>query len=160
MAEELNKTEQGKQDRAAEKAARAAATQGRRDSAAAAQDRSEERKGSNADVGSADREASFSAREANAGLTLSGNNTTAGRGQSGPTFSDREAAAGLKNTTSGRGPRNATNPDFPPVGSSNGNEVFESSSINAGGGGGGILEILVCNDETGISELINIFYKP
>ena len=79
MADKPNKTEQGKQDRVAEKAARAKATQGRRDSADAAQSRSEQRKGRNVDEGSAGRVAGFSAREANAGLTLAGNDTTAGR---------------------------------------------------------------------------------
>jgi hypothetical protein len=79
MADKPNKTEQGKQDRVAEKAARAKATQGRRDSADAAQSRSEQRKGRNVDEGSAGRVAGFSDREANAGLTLAGNDTTAGR---------------------------------------------------------------------------------
>lgn len=79
MADEPNKTEQGRQERVAEKAARAKATQGRRDSADAAQSRSEQSKGRNVDEGSAGRVAGFSAREANAGLTLAGNDTTAGR---------------------------------------------------------------------------------
>jgi len=79
MAEKPNKTEQGKQERLAEKAARAKATQGRRDSAAAAQSRSEQRQGRNVDAGAAGRMASFAQREANAGLTLAGNDTTAGR---------------------------------------------------------------------------------
>ena len=79
MADKPNKTEQGRQERVAEKAARAKATQGRRDSADAAQSRSEQRKGKNVDEGSAGRAAGFSAREANAGLTLAGNDTTAGR---------------------------------------------------------------------------------
>ena len=79
MADKPNKTEQGRQERVAEKAARAKATQGRRDSADAAQSRSEQRKGRNVDEGSAGRVAGFSAREANAGLTLAGNDTTAGR---------------------------------------------------------------------------------
>tara|TARA_R110002073_G_scaffold58625_2_gene148347 strand:- start:321 stop:1010 length:690 start_codon:yes stop_codon:yes gene_type:complete len=79
MADEPNKTEQGRQERVAEKAARAKATQGRRDSADAAQSRSEQRKGRNVDEGSAGRVAGFSAREANAGLTPAGNDTTAGR---------------------------------------------------------------------------------
>ena len=79
MAKKPNKTEQGRQERSAEKAARAKATQGRRDSAAAAQSRSEQREGRNVDEGSAGRVAGFSAREANAGLTLAGNDTTAGR---------------------------------------------------------------------------------
>ena len=103
MAKKPNKTEQGRQKRAAEKAARAAATQGRRDSAAAAQKRSEQRKGRNVDEGSESRDASFAAREANAGLTLAGNKTmSSGRGGSGLSFADREAANGLTNTTSGR----------------------------------------------------------
>lgn len=50
--------------------------------------------------------ADFSAREAAAGLNLSGNNTTSGRGEIGPTFSQREANAGLtlagNDTTAGR----------------------------------------------------------
>ena len=79
MADKPNKTEQGKQERVAEKAARAKATQGRRDSAAAAQSRSEQRQGRNVDAGAAGRMASFAQREANAGLTLAGNDTTAGR---------------------------------------------------------------------------------
>ena len=79
MADKPNKTEQVKQDRVAEKAAQAKATQGRRDSADAAQSRSEQRKGRNVDEGSAGRVAGFLAREANAGLTLAGNDTTAGR---------------------------------------------------------------------------------
>jgi len=79
----------------------------------------------------------MSQREAAAGLYLAGNDTiSAGRGGVGPTFSDREAAAGLKNTTSGRVAINATNPDFPPVGTTSGNEEFVSVSNNAGGGGG------------------------
>jgi len=82
--------------------------------------------------------ARMSQREAAAGLYLAGNDTiSAGRGGVGPTFSDREAAAGLKNTTSGRVAINATNPDFPPVGTTSGNEEFVSVSNNAGGGGGG-----------------------
>ena len=79
MADKPNKTEQVKQDRVAEKAAQAKATKGRRDSADAAQSRSEQRKGRNVDEGSAGRVAGFLAREANAGLTLAGNDTTAGR---------------------------------------------------------------------------------
>jgi len=79
MADKPNKTERGRQERVAEKAARAKATQGRRDSADAAQSRSEQRKGRNVNEGSAGRIAGFSAREANAGLTLAGNSTTAGR---------------------------------------------------------------------------------
>ena len=79
MADKPNKTEQVKQDRVAEKAAQAKATQGRRDSADAAQSRSEQRKGRNVDEVSAGRVAGFLAREANAGLTLAGNDTTAGR---------------------------------------------------------------------------------
>jgi len=138
MAEKPNKTEQGRQKRAAEKAARAAATQGRRDSAAAAQSRSEQRKGRNVDEGSASRDASFAAREANAGLTLAGNKTTSsGRGGSGPSFADREAANGLTNTTSGRVASKATNPDFPPVGTPVGNDEFVSTNNVGGGGGGG-----------------------
>ena len=138
MAEKPNKTEQGRQKRAAEKAARAAATQGRRDSAAAAQGRSEQRKGRNADEGSANRDASFAAREANAGLTLDGNKTTSsGRGGSGPSFADREAANGLTNTTSGRVASKATNPDFPPVGTPAGNDEFTATNNVGGGGGGG-----------------------
>ena len=138
MAEKPNKTEQGRQKRAAEKAARAAATQGRRDSAAAAQKRSEQRKGRNVDEGSESRDASFAAREANAGLTLAGNKTmSSGRGGSGPSFSDREAANGLTNTISGRVSLKATNPDFPPVGTPLGNDEFVATSNVSGGGGGG-----------------------
>lgn len=139
MAKKPNKTEQGRQKRAAEKAARAAATQGRRDSAAAAQKRSEQRKGRNVDEGSESRDASFAAREANAGLYLAGNDTiSAGRGGPGPSFADREAAAGLKNTMSGRVAINATNPDLPPVGTPLGNDEFvTANNISSGGGGGG-----------------------
>ena len=138
MAKKPNKTEQGRQKRAAEKAARAAATQGRRDSAAAAQSRSEQREGRNVDEGSASRDASFAAREANAGLTLAGNKTTSsGRGGSGPSFADREAANGLTNTTSGRVASKATNPDFPPVGTPLGNDEFTATNNVGGGGGGG-----------------------
>ena len=139
MAEKPNKTEQGRQKRAAEKSARAAATQGRRDSAAAAQGRSEQRKGRNVDEGSAGRDASFAAREANAGLTPAGNKTmSSGRGGSGPSFAEREAANGLTNTTSGRVASKATNPDFPPVGTPAGNDEFAvTSNISGGGGGGG-----------------------
>jgi hypothetical protein len=73
-----------------------------------------------------------------AGLYLAGNDTiSAGRGGVGPTFSDREAAAGLTNTMSGRVAMNATNPDFPTVGTPSGNDLFESVMVNAGGGGGG-----------------------
>jgi hypothetical protein len=137
MAEKPNKTEQGRQKRAAEKSARAAATQGRRDSAAAAQGRSEQRKGRNVDEGSASRDASFAAREANAGLTLAGNKTmSSGRGGSGPSFAEREAANGLTNTTSGRVASRATNPDFPPVGTPLGNDEFVATNSVGGGGGG------------------------
>jgi hypothetical protein len=84
--------------------------------------------------------ARMSQREAAAGLYLAGNNTiSAGRGGVGPTFSDREAAAGLRDTMSGRVAMNATNPDFPPVGTTSGNEEFVSVRNNAGGGGGGAL---------------------
>ncbi len=142
MAEKPNKTEQGRQKRAAEKSARAAATQGRRDSAAAAQGRSEQRKGRNVDEGSAGRDASFAAREANAGLTLDGNKTmSSGRGGSGPSFAEREAANGLTNTTSGQVASKATNPDFPPVGTPAGNDFFESTNSVGGGGGGGLAGI-------------------
>ena len=142
MAEKPNKTEQGRQKRAAEKSARAAATQGRRDSAAAAQGRSEQRKGRNVDEGSASRDASFAAREASAGLTLAGNKTTSsGRGGSGPSFADREAANGLTNTTSGRVASGATNPDFPPVGTPLGNDEFTATNNVGGGGGGGLAGI-------------------
>ena len=138
MAEKPNKTEQGRQKRAAEKASRAAATQGRRDSAAAAQGRSEQRKGRNVDEGSASRDASFAARETNAELTLAGNQTTSsGRGVSGPSFSEREAANGLTNTTSGRVASRATNPDLPPVGTPLGNDEFTATNNVGGGGGGG-----------------------
>lgn len=150
MAEKPNKTEQGRQKRAAEKSARAAATKGRRDSAAAAQGRSEQRKGRNVDEGSASRDASFAAREANAGLTLAGNSTTSsGRGGSGPSFADREAANGLTNTTSGRVASRATNPDFPPVGTPVGNDEFVSTNNVGGGGGGGgdsFFEIIKTDD--------------
>ena len=142
MAEKPNKTEQGRQKKAAEKSARAAATKGRRDSAAAAQERSEQRKGRNVDEGSAGRDASFAAREANAGLTLAGNSTTSsGRGGSGPSFADREAANGLTNTTSGRVASRATNPDFPPVGTPLGNDEFVATNNVGGGGGGGSVEL-------------------
>ena len=101
----LTKTEQGRADRVAEKAARATATQGRRDSAAAAQKRSEQRVGSGGDDrGTSDR---MSQREAAAGLNLAGNNTMSGRTeQPMPTMSEREEAAGLNlagnDTLSGR----------------------------------------------------------
>ena len=146
MAEKPNKTEQGRQKRAAEKSARAAATQGRRDSAAAAQGRSEQRKGRNVDEGSASRDASFAAREASAGLTLAGNKTTSsGRGGSGPSFAEREAANGLTNTTSGRVASTATNPDFPPVGTPAGNDEFVATNNVGGGGGGGFNgSVLIC----------------
>ena len=138
MAEKPNKTEQGRQKRAAEKAARAAATQGRRDSAAAAQSRSEQRKGRNVDEGSASRDASFAAREAAAGLYLAGNDTiSAGRGGPGPSFAQREAANGLTKTTSGRAASRATNPDFSPVGTPLGNDEFVTANNISGGGGGG-----------------------
>jgi hypothetical protein len=82
--------------------------------------------------------ARMSQRESAAGLYLAGNDTiSAGRGGVGPTFSDREAAAGLTNTMSGRVAMNATNPDFPTVGTPSGNDLFESVMVNAGGGGGG-----------------------
>ena len=110
MAEKPNKTEQGRQKRAAEKAARAAATQGRRDSATAAQERSEQRKGRNVDEGSASRNASFAARE---------------------------AANGLTNTISVRVSLKATNPDFPPVGTPSCNDEFIATNNVGGGGGGG-----------------------
>tara|TARA_R110002020_G_scaffold368382_1_gene580235 strand:- start:1018 stop:1497 length:480 start_codon:yes stop_codon:yes gene_type:complete len=100
MAKKMTKTEQGRATRVAEKAARAAATQGRRDSAAAAQKRSEQRQGK----GSGD---SMSQREVASGLNLDGNNTMSGRGQPMPTMSEREEAAGLNlagnNTMSSRG---------------------------------------------------------
>jgi hypothetical protein len=93
MAKKMTKTEQGRATRVAEKAARAAATQGRRDSAAAAQKRSEQRVGPNReDRGTSER---MSQREAASGLNLAGNNTMSGRGQPMPTMSEREAAAGL-----------------------------------------------------------------
>ena len=139
MPEKPNKTEQGRQKRAAEKAARAAATQGRRDSAAAAQERSEQRQGRNVDEGAANRIASFAKREAAAGLYLAGNDTiSAGRGVSGPSFADREAANGLTNTTSGGVASNAANPDFPPVGTPLGNDEFTATNNVGGGGGGGL----------------------
>jgi len=83
--------------------------------------------------------ARMSQREAAAGLYLAGNDTiSAGRGGVGPTFSDREAAAGLKNTMSGRVAINATNPDFPPVGTPLGNDEFvTTNNISVGGGDGG-----------------------
>ena len=102
----LTKTEQGRAARVAEKAARATATQNRRDSAAAAQKRSEQRVGSGGDDrGTSDR---MSQREAAAGLNLAGNNTMSGRTeQPMPTMSEREEAAGLNlagnDTLSGRG---------------------------------------------------------
>tara|TARA_R110000751_G_scaffold5059_1_gene23833 strand:+ start:242 stop:751 length:510 start_codon:yes stop_codon:yes gene_type:complete len=101
----LTKTEQGRADRVAEKAARATATQNRRDSAAAAQKRSEQRVGSGGgDGGTSER---MSQREAASGLNLAGNNTMSGRGQPMPTMSEREEAAGLNlagnDTLSGRG---------------------------------------------------------
>ena len=161
MAEKPNKTEQGRQKRAAEKAARAAATQGRRDSAAAAQGRSEQRKGRNVDEGSASRDASFAARETNAGLTLAGNQTTSsGRGVSGPSFSEREAANGLTNTTSGRVASRATNPDFPPVGTPAGNDEFTATNnVGGGGGGGGGLagiEIIWADQSIGFIEAADL----
>ena len=105
MAKRPTKTEQGRATRAAEAAARSAATQGRRDSAAAAQKGSEQRVGPGGDDrGTGDR---MSQREAAAGLNLAGNNTMSGRGQPMPTMSEREEAAGLNlagnNTMSGRG---------------------------------------------------------
>tara|TARA_R110002167_G_scaffold85172_1_gene231200 strand:+ start:805 stop:1380 length:576 start_codon:yes stop_codon:yes gene_type:complete len=100
MAKKMTKTEQGRATRAAEKAARAAATKGRRDSAAAAQKRSGQRD----DGGTSDR---MSQRESAAGMNIAGNNTMSGRGQPMPTMSEREEAAGLNlagnNTMSGRG---------------------------------------------------------
>ena len=75
MAKKMTKTEQGRATRVAEKAARAAATQGRRDSSAAAEKRSEQRD----DGGTSER---MSQREAAAGLNLAGNNTMSGRGGS------------------------------------------------------------------------------
>ena len=100
MAKKMTKTEQGRATRAAEKAARAAATKGRRDSAAAAQKRSGQRD----DGGTSDR---MSQRESAAGMNIAGNNTMSGRGQPMPTMSEREEAAGLNlagnNTLSGRG---------------------------------------------------------
>ena len=100
MAKRPTKTEQGRATRAAEKAARAAATKGRRDSAAAAQKRSGQRD----DGGTSDR---MSQRESAAGMNIAGNNTMSGRGQPMPTMSEREEAAGLNlagnNTLSGRG---------------------------------------------------------
>tara|TARA_R110002153_G_scaffold170594_1_gene323440 strand:+ start:42 stop:548 length:507 start_codon:yes stop_codon:yes gene_type:complete len=76
----LTKTEQGRADRVAEKAARATATQNRRDSAAAAQKRSEQRVGpGGGDGGTSER---MSQREAASGLNLAGNNTMSGRGGS------------------------------------------------------------------------------
>lgn len=95
--------------------------------------------------------ARMSQREADAGLYLAGNDTiSAGRGGVGPTFSDREAAAGLTNTMSGRVAMNATNPDFPTVGTPSGNDLFESVMVNAGGGGGGLagLEIIWSDGST------------
>ena len=101
MAKKMTKTEQGRATRAAETAARAAATQGRRDSAAAAQERSERRVGPSAGTGER-----MSQREAAAGSNLAGNNTMSGRGQPMPTMSEREEAAGLNlagnDTMSGR----------------------------------------------------------
>ena len=86
--------------------------------------------------------ADFTAREANAGLTLAGNKTTSsGRGGSGPSFADREAANGLTNTTSGRVASRATNPDFPPVGTPAGNDEFTATNNVGGGGGGGLAGI-------------------
>tara|TARA_R110001592_G_C12572318_1_gene692497 strand:- start:91 stop:489 length:399 start_codon:yes stop_codon:yes gene_type:complete len=80
----MNNTEQGRATRAAETAARAAATQGRQDSAAAAQKRSEQRVGPGGDDrGTSDR---MSQREAAAGLNLAGNNPLSGRGDSFYTF--------------------------------------------------------------------------
>ena len=101
----LTKTEQGRAARVAEKAARATATQNRRDSAAAAQKRSEQRVGpGGGDGGTSER---MSQREAAAGLNPDGNNTMSGRGQPMPTMSEREEAAGLNlagnDTLSGRG---------------------------------------------------------
>lgn len=116
MAEKPNKTEQGRQKRAAEKSQRAEATAARRASAAAAQKRSEQRKGPNpsgdqSKAGKAERDKKseknkdFDKREAAAGLNLAGNDTMSGRGGIDPTFSQREAAAGLtlagNDTTSG-----------------------------------------------------------
>lgn len=140
MPEKPNKTEQGRRRREAEKASRQAATQKRRDSAAAAQSRSEQRKGRNVDEGSAEREASFSAREAAAGLYLAGNDPMSGRRDSAPSFSEREAAAGLYGTMSGRVAARSINPDFPPVGTPLGNDEFISTNNVGGGGGGGSID--------------------
>ena len=81
--------------------------------------------------------ADFADREAANGLT---DTISAGRGGSGPSFADREAAAGLRNTTSGGVAMNATNPDFPPVGTPLGNDEFVATN-NVGGGSGGELPL-------------------
>ena len=78
--------------------------------------------------------ADFADREAANGLT---DTISAGRGGSGPSFADREAAAGLRNTTSGGVAMNATNPDFPPVGTPLGNDEFTATNNVGGGSGGG-----------------------
>lgn len=100
----ITKTEQGRLDRVAEREARAAATQARRDKTAQAQARSEQRKGPNPSSA----KSTMDQREAAAGLNLAGNDTMSGRrgGISIPTMDQREAAAGLtlagNNTTAGR----------------------------------------------------------
>lgn len=96
----VTKTEQGRLDRVAEKEARAATTQSRRDKTAEAQARSEQRKGPNP----SNAQSTMDQREAAAGLNLAGNDTMSGRrgGISIPTMDQRESAAGLTGTTAGR----------------------------------------------------------
>ena len=108
MADKPNKTELGRQQRAAEKAQRAAATAARRANTAKAQRRTEQRESSNpfgnnsssaqAEQDRVDeRNKRFDEREKANGLT----DTMSGRGMIDPTFLERETSAGLSDTTSG-----------------------------------------------------------
>ena len=153
MANKMTKTEQGRATRAAETAARAAATQGRRDSAAAAQKRSEQRvKPGGDDRGTSDR---MSQREAAAGLNLAGNNTMSGRGQPMPTMSEREEAAGLNlagnNTLSGREDSfYQSSSDLPntdqPMDHGVHDETTDALYGNSGGPDGGGFDAIICID--------------
>ena len=142
MADKPNKTEQGRQERVAEKAARATATQGRRDSADAAQSRSEQRKGRNVDEGSAGRVAGFSAREANAGLTLAGNDTTAGRDDFYSNLSKPQASWASFDS----GEMKA------------GSEMEFKADVPSGGGGGGLagIEIIWADQSIGFIEAADL----
>jgi hypothetical protein len=96
----ITKTEQGRLDRVAEREARAAATQARRDKTAEAQARSEQKKEPNPSSA----KSTMDQREAAAGLNLAGNDTMSGRrgGTSIPTMDQRESAAGLTGTIAER----------------------------------------------------------